>query len=87
MKSTNDIFPVNVGKKERIVSEAIGAGLIVVGLFNVKHPGIKTFFELGAGALMLFRGATGYCPVNAAVGRNTAGIDEVGETNFESLAE
>lgn len=87
MKPIEEILPVNISDKERMISGGIGAALIVMGLFNIKQPSVKTFLELGTGALMLFRGATGYCPVSAAIGRNTADVDEVAEAKFESLAE
>jgi len=87
MKPIQEILPVNISDKERMISGGIGAALIVMGLLNVKHPSVKTFLELGTGALMLFRGTTGYCPVSAAIGRNTADIEDVAEEKFESLAE
>jgi len=87
MKPIQDILRVNISNKERIISEGIGAALIVMGLLNLKHPIVKTFLELGGGAFFLFRGTTGYCPVSAAIGRNTADIDDVAEEKFESLAE
>jgi uncharacterized membrane protein len=87
MKPIQGILPINVSDKERVISNTIGAALIVMGLLNVKQPGIKTFFELGTGALMIFRGASGYCPVNAIIGRNTADIKNVAEEKFEALAE
>jgi uncharacterized membrane protein len=87
MNSIQDILPINVSDKERVASSAIGAALLVMGLLNIKQPSVKTFLELGTGALMIFRGASGYCPVNAAIGRNTADIEDVAEEKFESLAE
>jgi uncharacterized membrane protein len=87
MKPIQDILPVNVSDKERVVSGAIGAALLVMGLLNVNQPGVKTFLELGTGALMLFRGTSGYCPVNAVIGRNTADVANVAEEKFEALAE
>jgi uncharacterized membrane protein len=87
MEAIQDILPVNISAQERVISAGIGAALLVMGLFEVKHPNVKTFLELGTGALMLFRGTTGYCPVSAAIGRNTADIEEVAEEKFQSLAE
>jgi len=87
MKPIQEILPVNISDKERMISGGIGAALIVMGLLNIKQPSVKTFLELGGGAFLLFRGTTGYCPVSAAIGRNTADIEDIAEEKFESLAE
>jgi uncharacterized membrane protein len=87
MKPIQEILPVNISDKERMISGGIGAALIVMGLLNIKQPSVKTFLELGGGLFLLFRGTTGYCPVSAAIGRNTADIEDVAEEKFESLAE
>src|SRR5687767_7110800 len=60
----------NVGSTERIAS-VIGGGLMTVyGISNPKSP-------IGAavgliGAALLFRGVSGFCPVNNVLGLNTA---------------
>lgn len=59
----------NVGKLERVASLAGGA-LALAGLFRTRSMG-RLPLALGAGAL-LFRGATGHCPLNAALGRDSA---------------
>ena len=87
MKPLQDILPINISTNERMISGGIGAALIVMGLLNLKQPLAKTILELGGGTLFLFRGTTGYCPVSAAIGRNTADIEDVAEEKFESLAE
>jgi uncharacterized membrane protein len=87
MKPIQEILPVNISDKERMISGGIGAALIVMGLLNIKQPSVKTFLELGGGVFLFFRGTTGYCPVSAAIGRNTADIEDVAEEKFESLAE
>jgi uncharacterized membrane protein len=63
----------NVGGAERWASLAIGLGLVAAGLASRTRYG-----RLAAtgGAALLFRGATGYCPVSAAVGRDTAHGDD-----------
>ena len=63
----------NVGKLERVASLAGGA-LALAGLFRTRSAG-RLPLALGAGAL-LFRGATGYCPLNSALGRDGARQDD-----------
>jgi uncharacterized membrane protein len=58
---------VNVGTGERLLSIAAGALLLGLGL---RRRGARALL-LPAGGL-LFRGLGGWCPVNAAVGRNSA---------------
>lgn len=61
---------INVGDTERIVSTIGGAALAVMALRDLKKPsGISMLIT---GGLLLARGLSGYCPVNHAVGRNTA---------------
>lgn len=63
----------NVAAAERIVSLALG-GLALAAF--VRRPGARTApLALAAGAL-LFRGASGYCPVKDACG--CAGVDAGG---------
>lgn len=61
---------MNVGTTERIVSVLSGAALTAMGLRNIKSPG--GIGMLLAGGFLLTRGASGYCFVNNAMGRNTA---------------
>ena len=61
---------VNVGSTERILSVAGGALLATYGLRNMKKLSSLPF--LLAGSFLLMRGATGYCPVNSVLKRNTA---------------
>ena len=86
MKPLTDILSdaVNVGDTERIISAGIGAGLIAMALREIKNPSISTWAEIVTGGLLIFRGASGYCPVNSAIGRNTAAS---AEKTFEKLAE
>ncbi|MDX5480740.1 MAG: DUF2892 domain-containing protein [Hymenobacteraceae bacterium] len=65
---------INVGKAERIASVIGGALLTFYGLKKGEKAG--TAMALTGGAL-LFRGATGYCPVNAASGRDTSDGQDV----------
>lgn len=91
MKPITEIFSdaVNVGETERIISGGVGAALIAMSIRDIKTPTIATWLELATGGLLLLRGVTGYCPVNAAIGRNSAAseVPEEAEETFESLAE
>ncbi len=61
---------VNVGKNERIASAAGGAALVALGLKRFSPGGLALAL---AGGGLVARAVTGYCPINAATGRNTAG--------------
>jgi len=60
---------MNVGGLERIPSAIAGAALVAFGLTRKSVPGVLMAL---AGSEMLYRGATGYCPVYGALGVNTA---------------
>lgn len=63
---------VNVGRTERIISAIAGGALIATGILNIKkRPAIGVASAITGGSL-LFRGSTGYCFVNEAVGRDTS---------------
>lgn len=59
----------NVGGIERWASAAIGVGLLLGGLAKRDRGGALAAV---AGGALLFRGASGHCPVNSALGRDTA---------------
>jgi len=78
---------VNISRKERIISIAGGAALLILGLTMRKKKAIS-WTEIGTGAALLARGFTGHCAVSAALGRNTAGeelAEDAGDT-VEALA-
>ena len=60
----------NVGSTERIASVIGGSLMTIYGITHAKSP-VGAAIGLIGGAL-LFRGTTGYCPVNDAIGLNTA---------------
>lgn len=61
---------LNVGSTERLASTIGGALATYAGLRRLGRPdGIALTVTGGA---LFFRGVTGYCPINHAVGRNTA---------------
>lgn len=67
---TTGTSALNVGDSERIISTVGGAVLTIMALRNLKS--LTGVSMLVTGGALLFRGLTGYCPVNNALGRNTA---------------
>lgn len=61
---------LNVGTAERILSVTAGALLATYGLRKMKK--VSSMPILLAGGFLMLRGATGYCPVNSVLHRNTA---------------
>jgi len=59
---------MNVGENERVVSSAIGAFLGTYALRRLGRGGLGLLFPAG---YLLYRGISGYCPISAAIGRNT----------------
>jgi uncharacterized membrane protein len=64
---------INVGKTERLISGIAGAALIVVALRRKRFRGIL----LPIGGNLISRAVSGRCPVNRALGRNTAKGDRM----------
>jgi hypothetical protein len=62
---------VNVGRTERLASTAAGAGLMLLGATR-RSSALGGAMAFGA-AVLLFRGATGRCPIYRAAGVSTAG--------------
>ncbi|GAB3042428.1 SRPBCC family protein [Spirosoma pulveris] len=60
---------INVGNTERVWSMAGGALLATYGLRRGSFGGLLL---ASLGGFMIYRGASGYCPMNQALGRNTA---------------
>lgn len=60
---------INVGPAERIASVVLGTAAAVYGLRRLSKPtGIALALT---GAQLIYRGITGYCMVNKAIGRNS----------------
>ena len=64
----------NVGGKERLLSVAAGAALLGAGF---RRHGAQRALLMPLGTALVGRGLTGVCPVNRAIGRNTADEDNV----------
>ena len=60
---------INVGANERLISVAGGAALALVGLSRRSLPGVL-LAAVGGG--LMYRGATGHCPVYKALGVDSA---------------
>lgn len=61
---------VNVGSAERVLSTAAGAVLAYAGIKSKSKVGGAALAALGA--TLVFRGASGYCPMNDVFGRDSA---------------
>ena len=64
-----DPMPLNLAPTERSLSAVGGATLAAIGLARGGCLGLGL---LWTGAALMLRGATGHCPANEALGRNTA---------------
>ena len=60
---------INVGRVERWLSMAAGGALAALALKRRAVPGGLSAL---ASASLLYRGATGHCPINQAIGRDSA---------------
>jgi uncharacterized membrane protein len=63
---------VNVAEVERWASAVGGALLTAYGIKQLKERGTSGAAIAAAGSALMYRGATGYCPMYAATGINTA---------------
>lgn len=59
----------NVGDTERRLSVGGGALAALAGL---RRGGLPGLIMTGLGAMLLYRGSTGHCPINQRIGRSTA---------------
>lgn len=66
----------NVGNKERIVSAISGLGLLASGINDARNSDhkISAAAKIISGGYMIYRAATGYCPLRSAIGLNTIDI-------------
>lgn len=65
-----------LGTKERLLSILGGSYLMFKALSNKK----KSFMKATSGGYLLYRGATGHCPISNAIGRSE--VDELGDINI-----
>ncbi|PYR58645.1 MAG: cyclase [Acidobacteria bacterium] len=65
----------NVAEVERWASALGGAALAAYGISQIKNRSIAGAALAAAGGTLIYRGATGHCPMYAAAGISTAGDD------------
>ena len=74
---------MNVGNNERIISAALGAFLLSSGLHGLfKHP-ISGLVKTALGGYMLYRGASGHCPMYSSMGK-TKGVSHTPAINIRT---
>jgi uncharacterized membrane protein len=74
---------VNVGQGERIASAAIGAWLLATSMNDFfKHP-VGSLVRFALGGTLLYRGASGNCPVYASMGK-TKGVTSTAAINIRT---
>jgi uncharacterized membrane protein len=74
---------VNVGNNERIVSAALGAFFLSSGLSNLLKNPIGALIKTGLGGYLLYRGASGHCPVYSSMGK-TKGVSRTPAINMRT---
>jgi len=74
---------VNVGSDERIVSAALGAFLLSSGLSSLFKNPISGLVKTGLGGWLLYRGASGNCPVYSGMGK-TKGVGHSSAINIRT---
>jgi uncharacterized membrane protein len=74
---------VNVGQNERLVSAALGAFLLSSGLNNIFKSPLSAVVKTALGGLLLYRGASGHCPVYSSMGK-TKGVDHTPAINIRT---
>lgn len=65
---------MNVGTTERIASLVGGA---LMAYYGLRKPNIGGLALAAAGGALLYRGSTGYCPINETIGRDTANGNDI----------
>lgn len=74
---------VNVGNNERIISAAVGAFLLSSGLGNLTRNPISALIKTALGGALLYRGASGHCPMYSAMGK-TKGVTHTDAVNIRT---
>ena len=74
---------VNVGQNERLVSTAAGAFLLSSGLSNLFKSPLSALVKTALGGYLLYRGASGHCPVYASMGKSK-GVEHTSAINIRT---
>jgi uncharacterized membrane protein len=59
---------INTSDSERVVSATSGLALIGVALVTKNQSNLAKWFKIISGALLIARAASGFCPLNKALG-------------------
>jgi uncharacterized membrane protein len=74
---------INVGNNERVISAAAGAFLLSSGLSNLFKSPISALVRTAIGGVLLYRGASGHCPIYAGLGK-TRGVTHTQSINIRT---
>ncbi|HVG42887.1 MAG TPA: SRPBCC family protein [Chitinophagaceae bacterium] len=74
---------INVNNNERIISAAVGAFLLSGGLNSLLKNPIKGLVKTAIGGVLLYRGASGHCPVYSSMGK-TKGVSHSPAINIRT---
>jgi uncharacterized membrane protein len=74
---------INVGNNERIFSAAAGAFLLSSGINNLFKSPISALVRTAIGGMLLYRGASGHCPIYASMGK-TGGVSHTQNINIRT---
>ncbi|HYH14895.1 MAG TPA: SRPBCC family protein [Flavisolibacter sp.] len=74
---------INVGNNERVFSAAAGAFLLTSGLNNLFKSPISALVRTAIGGMLLYRGASGHCPIYASMGK-TSGVMHTQNINIRT---
>ncbi len=74
---------VNVGYNERLLSTGLGAFLLSSGINNLFKRPINSLIKTAIGGMLLYRGASGHCPVYSSMGK-TKGVKQTGVINIRT---
>ncbi|RYG05231.1 MAG: DUF2892 domain-containing protein [Chitinophagaceae bacterium] len=58
---------INVTDSDRLISALGGVAVIGLALADSKSSGISKWLKIAGGAVLIYRAATGYCPVQKAL--------------------
>lgn len=61
---------INIGKTERMLSAAGGAFLLTSGIQDIKKHPVTALIKAAAGGYLLYRGASGHCPLKELIVKN-----------------
>lgn len=74
---------VNVSQNERLISATVGAFLLSSGINNVTRHPLSALLKTAIGGLLLYRGASGHCPLYASMGK-TKDVDHTPAINIRT---